>query len=424
MSILNKQIRHFESDGGVETMATLRRVIDIFSKDNEYIDDVLKSFNENVSDGKVIQVGNLRYLLQDTSELNSMAEKKDVVVNIGDIVLDKMLENEVARFTLYGISDPELLVNQHSDCVHVESRYSAKNDVLDFNCCSKFANYCKSQGWDDLVVDTIQEYIRSHTTEDKTCSARLIRPVDSETWLLRAVTSETAYRNYGINFSLLVALLTLDDFARSSRRNVWIESYAIDDSRVYASFSLGDSVCVSDSLELSFNLVLENDEIKDSSVTFTGVFKLTYKIEGRSTSLYLRPVSFRNNDDVSYSSDMLSCTHSMKVETVCEKVQNLPLYIEYYVSHVTEYAQKIVDIKNPGEVRGFISHAVKNAKKVEFGKYKEAVLLKLASVEADSIFNLFEALRSVEELFGDDIESREYWRKKLFEVLARRGKKE
>ena len=36
--------------------------------------------------------------------------------------------------------------------------------------------------------------------------------------------------------------------------------------------------------------------------------------------------------------------------------------------------------------------------------------------------SFFEALRNVEELFGDDIMSKDYWRSKLHELLLYRGK--
>ena len=167
---------------------------------------------------------------------------------------------------------------------------------------------------------------------------------------------------------------------------------------------MGAPVRISDNLELSFSLILENDEIKDSSVSFSGVFQLMYTSGGRNTNITLRPNTFHYPGEMSYNTDMLTYTHSMSVEKVYDKISNLPLYIEKYVSQVA------------------IVEAVNKAKKDEFSKYKEEVLRRLAAIESNSIFDLFEALRSVEELFGEDIVSREYWRKKLFNLLFSRGK--
>ena len=402
-------------------MTSLENAIAVLSRDNEYVDKILECFSVDKTKEKVIQIGNVKNLLEDIFDLDSMAEKKDLRVKVRDIVLDKMLEDEAALFTLYGISDLDLVKKLHADHIQVESRYSAKNDVLEIHKLGKFANFCRDNKWSDLL-DYINEYIRNHTKNDEFCSARLIRPIESDRYLLRAVTSDKVYRNYGINFSVLVALLSVNRYAMSTKSDVFIDNYQIDDSRVYLSFRLGAPVRISDNLELSFSLILENDEIKDSSVSFSGVFQLMYTSEGRNTNITLRPNTSHYPGEVSYNTDMLTYTHSMSVEKVYDKISNLPLYIEKYVSQVAKYAKAIIDIKNPNEVKSFIVEAVNKAKKDEFSKYKEAVLRRLAAIESNSIFDLFEALRSVEELFGEDIVSREYWRKKLFNLLFSRGK--
>lgn len=421
MSILNKKLRHFTNNVLVQSMTSLENAIAVLSRDNEYVDKILECFSVDKTKEKVIQIGNVKNLLEDIFDLDSMAEKKDLRVKVRDIVLDKMLEDEAALFTLYGISDLDLVKKLHADHIQVESRYSAKNDVLEIHKLGKFANFCRDNKWSDLL-DYINEYIRNHTKNDEFCSARLIRPIESDRYLLRAVTSDKVYRNYGINFSVLVALLSVNRYAISTKSDVFIDNYQIDDSRVYLSFRLGAPVRISDNLELSFSLILENDEIKDSSVSFSGVFQLMYTSGGRNTNITLRPNTFHYPGEMSYNTDMLTYTHSMSVEKVYDKISNLPLYIEKYVSQVAKYARAIIDIKNPNEVKSFIVEAVSKAKKDEFSKYKEDVLRKLAAIESNSIFDLFEALRSVEELFGDDIVSREYWRKKLFTLLFSRGK--
>lgn len=421
MSILNKKLRHFTNNVLVQSMTSLENAIAVLSRDNEYVDKILECFSVDKTKEKVIQIGNVKNLLEDIFDLDSMAEKKDLRVKVRDIVLDKMLEDEAALFTLYGISDLDLVKKLHADHIQVESRYSAKNDVLEIHKLGKFANFCRDNKWSDLL-DYINEYIRNHTKNDEFCSARLIRPIESDRYLLRAVTSDKVYRNYGINFSVLVALLSVNRYAISTKSDVFIDNYQIDDSRVYLSFRLGAPVRISDNLELSFSLILENDEIKDSSVSFSGVFQLMYTSGGRNTNITLRPNTFHYPGEMSYNTDMLTYTHSMSVEKVYDKISNLPLYIEKYVSQVAKYARAIIDIKNPNEVKSFIVEAVNKAKKDEFSKYKEDVLRKLAAIESNSIFDLFEALRSVEELFGDDIVSREYWRKKLFTLLFSRGK--
>ena len=169
-------------------------------------------------------------------------------------------------------------------------------------------------------------------------------------------------------------------------------------------------------------MILENDEIKDSAVRFNGVFKLTYTDGDKSSYLLLRPKSFKDSEALSYRTDMLTYTHAMNVCTVHEKMKKLPLYISQYVGQTIENAKVIVDIKNPNEVKDFISEKVRRARDEHFIKHKGDVMKKLATIHVNSIFDLFEALRSVEELFGDDIKSKDYWRSRLHNLLLYRGK--
>lgn len=419
MSILRQKVRHF-NDGSVDSMETLHKTIEILSQDNEFVEEVLNAFSVNPQNQSVVQIGNLKSLLADISEIDSSVEKRDITVGLNNIYLERMLEDEVAVLALYEIKDPELIKRLSSDNMMVETRYSAKNDYLDIYNFSKFANFLRDQKWDDLITYT-QDYIRSHSVDRSERKLRLIRTKDEEQYMLRAITSVSAYKNYGINFSVLVALLALDKYVKESKTNVYIDEYRLDDSRVYVSFQLGARHIVNDNTSLSLNLVLENDEIKDSAVSMNAAFKLTYNDGERNSYVYLRPDAYRTFGEIEYKSDLLTYSHSMNVSTVYEKIGELPVYINHFVQQVTENSQKIVKISNPEEVRNFILTAVKNARNSDFAKYKENVLQTLARLSADSIFDLFEALRSVEELFGDDISSREYWRKKLYNLLLNRG---
>lgn len=423
VSILKKTSRHFQNDGTIQSMATIESVIATLSRDNDFVEEIIKNFSINIGQNPVIQIGNVKTMLKDIAELDDMAEKTDVRIKKKDIYLEKMLEDEVALFKLYGITDTKFLKEQRCDSLLVETRYSAKSDILEFNNLSKFANRCRDEKWDDLL-EHIQDYIAKKTTSEEFCSARLIKLKEEDRYLLRAVTSDTAYKNYGINFSILVALLSLNEYVTKMKDNVFIEEYHIDDSTVYISFQLGNPRKVSENLELSFNLILENDEIKSSAVKFNGVFKLVYKSGDKSSYLLLRPKSFKDSDTLSYRSDMLTYTHSMNVSTVYEKMKKLPLYIEQYVEQIVENANAIVDIKQPHEVKNFITKNIRKAKDEHFMKYKGEVLAKLATLQVNSIFDLFEALRNVEELFGEDILSKDYWRSKLHDLLLYRGKED
>ena len=121
---------------------------------------------------------------------------------------------------------------------------------------------------------------------------------------------------------------------------------------------------------------------------------------------------------------MLTYSHGMNVQTAVDRISNLPVLIDKYIDLVSKNAIAIKSIKNPQQVKEFIQQRIQHARKDDFIGYKAAIVEKLASMEVHSVFDLFDLLRNVEELFGDDIKSKNFWRQKLYDALINRGKDE
>ena len=122
--------------------------------------------------------------------------------------------------------------------------------------------------------------------------------------------------------------------------------------------------------------------------------------------------------------DMLTYSHGMNVKTAIERISNLPVLIDKYIDLVSKNAIAIKSIRNPQQVKDFIQQKIQHARKDDFVGYKTAIVEKLASIEVHSVFDLFDLLRNVEELFGDDIKSKNFWRQKLYDALINRGRDE
>ena len=72
---------------------------------------------------------------------------------------------------------------------------------------------------------------------------------------------------------------------------------------------------------------------------------------------------------------------------------------------VSKDAVAIKSIKRPQVVKEFIQQKIQDARKEDFIGYKPEIIKKLASMKVNSVFELFELLRKVEELFGEDYHS-------------------
>lgn len=420
MGILKTINRRFDAEQP-DSLVSCNRAINVLSRDNEFIDEVLHCFAITPEKRKLpLTIGNVNPLLADIQSLDEQDWKIDIPVPLRNIDLVKVLPNDYALFHIYGIKDPELIKALRADNLDVESRYSARSDLLDYYSLSKFASFLYDHKMGPYAK-TILEHLHANLEEQFTCSARLLYHKEDAKYYLRAVTSEKGYKDYGINFSVLVALLAVDAYAKSKQDSVFIDSYSIDDSRVSLSFQFAKEIPLRDGMSLSLNLLLENDEIRQSSVSLNAIFKVKYGKDDRS--LFLKPTAYQKRDG-EYSTDMLTYTHGMKVSTVHERISTLPLLIAKYVEQIRTNAAEILKINNPQETKNYLLSKVQRSRKEEFLGYKASVIQKIISMEVNTVYDLFDLLRDVEELFGEDIKSRNYWRENLYNTLIEKGRRD
>ena len=424
MSII-KATRKQYSQEEPDSLASLKQAYSVLSRDNEFIDEVLNCFsikNEEQMMKEPLLIGNVKQLLADISELDQQTEKIDAIVNLKDIHLGKSLENGHSLFSIYGIQEKELIERLKANQLTVESQYSARTDILEYYNLSKFASFLNANNM-DAYAQQIWETLRKSAIQDKKCMARLIYHIKDQKYYIRAVASENGYRRYGINFSALVALLAVNEYVKNRQEHAFIESYEIDDSRISMSIQFDRRICLDEDMYLTLNLSLENDEIRQSSVILNAEFRVIYKKDEKESGIFIKPTNYLKNHGT-YSQDMLTYSHGVNVKTAISKVSELPTLIDKYIEQISKDAVDIKSIKKPQIVKEFIQQKIKNARKDEFVGYKTEVIKKLASMEVNSVFELFELLRKVEELFGDDIKSKNFWREKLYEALIKRGKED
>lgn len=424
MSII-KATRKQYSQEEPNSLASLKQAYSVLSHGNEYIDEVLNCYsikNDEQAMKDPLLIGNVKQLLADISDLDQQTEKIDAIVSLKNIHLGNSLENGHVLFNIHGIQEEELIKRFKADHLTVESQYSARTDILEYYNLSKFASFLNANHM-DAYAQQIWETLRTSELQDKKCMARLIYHIKDQKYYIRAVASENGYRRYGINFSVLVALLAVNEYVKSRQEHAFIESYEIDDSLITMSIQFDRRIRLEEDMYLTLNLSLENDEIRQSSVILNAEFRVVYKKEDRESGIFIKPTNYLKNHGT-YSQDMLTYSHGVNVKTAISKVSELPKLIDKYIEQVSKDAVDIKSIKKPQVVQEFIQQKIKNARKDEFVGYKPEVIKKLASMEVNSVFELFELLRKVEELFGDDIKSKNFWREKLYEALIKRGKED
>jgi len=414
--ILEKQSKKF-NDFASDSFIIQKQLLKLLERQEDFKNELINLFQINEEEVEVLQIGNSKFLIDSLLLLDSQCEKVDIKAKVKDIQLKKMLQDEKAIFEVFKIKDADLIRKNKSDLLEVETAYSAKQDILDYYNFSKFANYCRDLEYEDLI-DTIKKYLKRKNTENKEeKSLRLLYKNDENKFYLRAVTSVGNYRDFGLNFSVFVALIALSKYVKETKNEIYIDNYIVDDSNIYVSFSLSDEKIINKNLSLSFNLILENDEIKRNAVSFNGVFKLKYNEGSKQSEIYIKPKGVKK-EDISYPVDLLTYKHTGNTKNVFEKIKGLPNLIDFFITQVSEDATKISEIKNFKDVIQHLANKIKSARNVEYQKYKNTIFNKLMKITVDNTFNLFEIFREIEELFeNDDVVSRDYWREKLYESL-------
>ena len=296
MSIINSTRNHFFQEEP-HSLASLKLTCSILSHDNVFVDEVLDCFSINNNEQTMknpIEVGNVKQLLADIAKLDQQSKKIDVIINLKDIYLERVLENDHVFFHIYGIDNPDLIRAIKADHLTVESQYSARTDIMEYYQFSKFASFLHTNNMDEYAL-TIWEDIRVRANREKKCMARLIYHIAEDKYYIRAVTSESGYKKYGVNFSALVTLLAVDKYIKDNQEQAFIESYDIDDSHIMMSIQFNRKIQLEDDMYLTLNLSLENDEIRQSSVTLNAEFRVVFNKDGKESDIILKPTSYQKD---------------------------------------------------------------------------------------------------------------------------------
>lgn len=159
--ILTRKVRRFD-DFKSDSFVIQSQLIKIIDRYVDFKDDIISIFQINESISDIIQIGNAKFLINDLIQIDSECSKIDIDVEMRNVHLKKMFEGEKAIFEIFSIDNDEILNSTFSDRLEVESRYSSKLEILDYYNFNKFANYCRDNGYFDLI-ENINEYLNSKT---------------------------------------------------------------------------------------------------------------------------------------------------------------------------------------------------------------------------------------------------------------------
>ena len=115
MGILKTINRHFDAEQP-NSLVSYNRAINVLSRDNEFIEEVLNCFAVTPEIRKhPLTIGNVSPLFADIQSLDEQDWKIDIPVPLRNIDLVKVLPNDYALFRISGIKDAELIKTLQAD---------------------------------------------------------------------------------------------------------------------------------------------------------------------------------------------------------------------------------------------------------------------------------------------------------------------
>lgn len=362
----------------------------------------------------MIHIGNSKDLLNTAKLFDEQLDKIDQKVKMGNVSLDKSLDKEKAIFLIAGCTEKSITNNNNSDLISATTIYSARKDILNYQGIYEFANKAREKNTDEYkailarLVSDVASAEKKNLTEK---SLRLLYDKAKDIYYIRAITSANHYKDYGINFSIIVTLYQLNKIAISTSIEIFIDKFHISDSEIYISFDISRSQKLRNDAEMSIKLIMENNEIKRDSFSLSGSIQINYqdsKFEFTPDHKFLK----------SKNVNLLNIIHRGKLSKALSKISD----IEEYISAFSNQAQKIdliipeKDCKDIWEIILKAIHDVRNETidKTEINK-RTALIIVNTTVE------LYKGIGIINDYFNQlDITAFKFWKDKLASILIKR----
>lgn len=273
----------------------------------------------------------------------------------------------------------------------------------------KYAKTLLQSGHEDIVLQNL-EFVKASLVEgghDK--SYRLI--MDTEGIYLRAITSTNKYYDYNIDISVALILITLHK--NSETKNSYsLTRCEYNQSMVKAFFKKSLIIELGGIGKIQFLIELANDEIKREALKLNLGFSIIFKDEdGDENELYIQPQEYKSN--------ILSIPHGSGPEKAVRLLDDIKNLVEIE-KDLLEEVMIIKAIKKPDQIKHLLKTKVEKLKANALVQHKTQIL-SLLERNVNSIHELLSLMHKV-DLIAEDIDSKEYLRYLLYEVLTSKNK--
>jgi len=224
------------------------------------------------------------------------AEKMDIISKLDDIEYIGLSSNN------------EIILRFTDDDLNATGIYSFTYDFFEVLFkMGKFSTHCISNGFNDLLNDTLNELIKLQKDDEK--QYRFLWYNDE--LCLRGITS-LGYNNYDNNIVLYLTLLFLDKYFKENNISYIINEAEVSDSHLRIVMKDETSLEIADVGTVQFGLVFKNDEIRE------GAFSLEIKY-----SLYDENGNYVFAGIPGLKDSIFEVIHTNGINTLAEKLSRI-----------------------------------------------------------------------------------------------------
>lgn len=328
-----------ESSGVV----SVSQLISLISE-HPYEDHIRKAFNLESIKGEKIVVGNVDVLFKKIAAIKNeytfytvKSYAKDISFSRGNSKIDGIRDEKPIMFNFSEFIDDEGEIKNGFSAYAV---YDSKSKFFEDYSMSKYANMLFDNRLDELAEINLN-YFRSlsESSFNKHHSYRMVEHNDQQ--FVRGITS-VKYREYGVDFSFVVAILMLNKHMKNNLGNNYSISFAaVNESKLEMIITSDDSKKADDFGTVRSAISIKTNDLGGGALTFTNIIRLDVKGDG----IYLYP----NNKDVARK-DITINHGNTSIKSALGQISNAEDfygYIDYFIKELSA----IKTIKSPEELR-------------------------------------------------------------------------
>ena len=403
---------------------------------SEYEDELLEVLKISEIKDDFIPIHGASTLVSKLEFIQSNFVKFDVIADLSTVDLTRSINSQDPSKHPWAFSFP-YSTNEDVDFVYLDDQslpHRESVDIHDLNCeplydaQSKFfhelcrfdtyANALIEAGLLELVESNIASLKEYYSSKQKTKRFRLIRHNDSGLCFYRALVSENRYKDYNIDISSVIALISMYRSMVVNKSNFIIHDFNVSSSGIEVFFENTVGRDIDGIGQVRFQVMLSNNETAKRSVRITGLFTILVMVDG-----VLVPLRAKRPEAATRVKDtVLSISHGQSPETAIRKMNFHNALKETEARILAEVAAIRTEKVNIGALKKIFSDRLKSTLSQLGDDATRSQINGALNQQANTFSELLEIMGKAQlVLENEGVEVKEYLKYIVYTTLVKRG---